>query len=297
MVVVRTGSIRAAALQLGVAQSAISRQVQMLEHELGTPAMERNTRGVRLTPAGELLYRRAQDTAFKIERFQSEFDELRGLKRGHVQFSSIESLTSHLLPVVLAAWHRKHPAVTVAVTIGTTETVIRHVTDGLASFGVCFSASPSSGVQIVARFREPLLVVLPREHPLRGRSRLALADLRSHSVALSTRTTGVGLLIELACRRAGVVLPAALETNSIELIRRFVSHGAGIAIMTRQGCLEALDAGEITAVPLRDEAFEGTSVDFITMQGRSLPLPAERVMEELQFQLAGAAVPGLDKAG
>ena len=295
LTVVRTGSIRAAASELGLAQSAISRQLQMLEHQLGAPVLERNTRGVRLTPAGDLLHRRAQDIVFRFERFQSELDAFRGKIGGRVQFSAIESLASHLLPVVLAKLQESLPAVTVAVTVATTQDVVRQVREGLAEFGICFRTPPQDGIEVVARCHEPLLAALPRGHALAGRDSITLADLQPYPLALSTRHTGLGLLLDQACQKAGIILSTKLETNSIELLRRFVGQGCGIAVMTREACIEALEAGEIAAVPLEGAVLADSSIDFITVQGRSLPIPAERVMAELRNLLEHSSTPFLQR--
>lgn len=293
MAVVRRGSIRAAAAELGIVQSAISRQLQGLEHELGTPILERNTRGIRLTPAGRLLYAHGQKALFKTERFHSELDAFRGFQGGHVAFSAVESLASHLLPRIVSTFSRTCPEVTLAVDVASTGDVIRSVADGIASFGVCFSALPMQGVETVVRYREPLLAVVPRGHPLADRRSVGLLDLLPHSIAMSTRNTGVGLLLDLACRKAGVAITAALETNSLELLRQFVGHGAGVAVMTRQSCIEGLDDDGCVAVALEDAALNSGSIDVVVASGRALPLPAERVIEELQRQLLASSASGL----
>lgn len=292
MAVVRKGSIRAAAAELDIAQSAISRQLQALEHELGTPILERNTRGIRLTPAGEILYAHGQNALFKTERFHSELDAFRGFQSGHVAFSAVESLASHLLPRIVSAFSRKYPEVTLSVTVATTGDVIRQVSDGLSSFGVCFSAVPTRGVDTVVRYREPLLAIVPKGHPLAERRSVGLPDLLPHSVAMSTRSTGVGILLDFACRKAGLAITPALETNSLELLRQFVGHGAGVAVMTRQSCIEGLDDDGCAAIPLEDEALNSGSIDVVVASGRSLPLPAERVIEELQRQLLASSASG-----
>lgn len=292
MVVARRGSIRAAAVELDLAQSAISRQLQALEHELRTPLLERTTRGVRLTPAGALLYAHGRAALFKTERFHSELDAFHGLRRGHVAFAAVESIAPHLLPRVVSAFRRAYPEVTLAATVAKTGEVIRQVMDGVVSFGVCFSAVPTHGVETVGRFREPLLAVVPLGHDLAGRRSVGLPDLLPYDVAMSTRSTGVGLLLDLACRQAGVVIAAVLETNSLELLRQFVGKAAGVAVMTRQSCIEGLADDGCCAVPLKDAVLNSGSIDVIVAAGRLLPLPAERLMAELQQQLRASMAYG-----
>ena len=74
MEVARSGSMRSASTALGVAQSAVSRQIQALEYEMGTALIDRYPTGTRLTPAGEALFRAARSASFRTERLRSEID-------------------------------------------------------------------------------------------------------------------------------------------------------------------------------------------------------------------------------
>ena len=96
--IARHGSIREAAEELHIAQSALSRQIQKLEEDFGVPLFQRHARGVKLTSAGEIFLRHAQTNLRQIERVRSEIDALQGLRRGTVSIHSIESLVPHLLP-------------------------------------------------------------------------------------------------------------------------------------------------------------------------------------------------------
>src|SRR5205823_1569795 len=90
--VARHGSIREAAEELHVAQSALSRQIQKLEQQLGVPLFQRHARGVELTSAGEIYLRHARSSLRQDERVRSELDALKGLRHGTINLQSIESL-------------------------------------------------------------------------------------------------------------------------------------------------------------------------------------------------------------
>ena len=125
--VARCGSIREAAEELHVAQSALSRQVQKLEDELGAPLFQRHSRGVELTSAGEILLGHAQTSLRQVERVRSEVDGLKGLRRGVVHVSAIESLVPHLLPQVIARFNRRHPGIQFAISIEGSDRVLAAV--------------------------------------------------------------------------------------------------------------------------------------------------------------------------
>ena len=88
--VARGGSIREAAEELHVAQSALSRQILKLEAHLGAPLFQRHARGVELTSAGEILLSFAQMSLRQVEKVRSEVDALKGLRRGNVHIHAID---------------------------------------------------------------------------------------------------------------------------------------------------------------------------------------------------------------
>lgn len=95
--VARHGSIREAADDLHIAQSALSRQIHKLEEELGVPLLQRHPRGITLTSAGEIFLRYARSSLSQVEKVRSELDALKGLRRGTIVIHAIESLVPHLL--------------------------------------------------------------------------------------------------------------------------------------------------------------------------------------------------------
>ncbi|WP_158906966.1 LysR family transcriptional regulator [Burkholderia sp. L27(2015)] len=284
MVVARTGSIRAASATLGVAQSAISRQLQTLEYEFGTMLIERTPRGVRLTAAGEALLKHSKNVSFQFERFWSELYEIDGAKPGHVRVAIIESITSYVFPRAVASYVSDYPGTTFSVNVDTTSSVIEAVLNDTVDFGICLNAN-SAGIQTLSRVFEPLFVIMPEAHALAGYPSLSLNDISAFKLAVSSRSGGLGYALESSFHRAQLSLNIALETNSLELLRQFVSIGRGIAVMTLRSCIGSLLASDFVAIPVVDDKLEAISTDIIAAPGRLLPLPSERFMERINREL------------
>lgn len=286
LVVAQTKSIRAASAELGVAQSAISRQLQTLEYEFGTTLIERTTRGVTLTAAGEALLKHAKSVSFKFERFWSELHEIDGAKPGHVRVAIIESIISYVFPRAVASYLADYPGTTFSIRVDKTSSVIDAVLNDAVDFGVCVNAN-AAGIQTLSRVVEPLYVIMPEVHPLAGFRRLNLSDISNCKLAISNRSRGLGYALESSFRRAELSLDVVLETNSLELLRQFVSRGRGIAVMTMQSCVGSLLASHFVAIPLVDDLLDAVSTDIISASGRLLPLPSERFMERINSELKG----------
>lgn len=285
MHVARMGSIRAASAELGVAQSAVSRQLQTLEHEMGAALIERYSHGIKLTAAGEALFRHARKASFTLKRGMSEVEDVLGVSHVLIRVAVVESLTSYVFPRAVRSFLADYPKTTLAIDVAKSSAVINAVVADTVDFGICLNAPPSASVDVIARFAEPLFAIVPRRHPLGTRLHITLKDLTEHRLAMSSRSTGVGHALDLGSSRAGLTLDAALETNSLELLRQFVSLGSGIAVMTRQSCIASLLDSEFIALPIEDRHLGTVSSDVVTAPDRPLPLPTERFMHRVMIEL------------
>lgn len=278
------GSIRAASAELNVAQSAVSRQLQALEYEIGTALLERRSRGVVLTEAGELLFAFARNAQLDVDRLKSELDELQGLERGHIRISSMETMVPFILPRAISRFRELHPRITFTVTISTTDEVVEAVRAGHADIGLGFS--PIIGPEIVLKYEraEPLLAVMSSSHPLASRDHISIGDVAGYPVAMSPPRSGARIVSDRAYRQADVKLFPALESNSVDLLRRFVMTGNGITLLLRHTVARSLDRGELTVLPFAEDTLAGTVV-IMALDGRTLPLAAEKMVSILAEEL------------
>lgn len=291
--VAQQGSIRAASGEVNVAQSAVSRQLQALEYELGTPLFERRSRGVALTEAGELVFAFARRAMLDIDRLRSELDELQGLERGHVRIHAIETMVPFILPRAINRFRSMHPRITFKVTIATTDEVADAVQAGQTDIGLAFS--PIVGPEIVHKYEriEPLLAVMASSHPLTSLTSVSVGQIAAYPVALSPPRSGARIVVDRACRDAGVKIEPALESNSVELLHRFATVGDGIAPLLRHTIIRNLTRGELSAIPFVERSLSGT-VTIIALEGRSLPLASEKMVKVLSEELDGGHQPDID---
>lgn len=280
--VARHGSIREAAEDLHIAQSALSRQIHKLEQELGVPLLQRHARGVELTSAGEIFLRYARSSVRQVERVRSELDALKGLRRGTVTIHSIESLVPHLLPRAVARFRERHPNIAFEITIDGSDHVVEAVREGRTDIGLAFYPPAERELVTVFKMREPLVAMMSSRHPLARLPRVSLADCSAYPIASPMRNTGSRLLIDLACKTAGIHIVPALETNSIPLRVQFVHVNDGITFLSRLSGWDSLRSGELVAVPIRDRLVNNATIDAITHGSRQLPIAAEEFLRFLQ---------------
>lgn len=181
--VAERGTLTAAATALGYTQSAVSRQIASLERAAGAPLLERRHDGVRLTPAGRVVVRRA---ATVIDQIDSTARELAGLpdEHGTVRLGWFASAGAVLVPRALAALRRTHPSITVITREGSTPAQVRALRAGTIDLAVLASAPPfrppdteTPALELRTLAERSLQVAVPADHPLARGEYIDVADL------------------------------------------------------------------------------------------------------------------------
>lgn len=286
MAVARLGSIRAASGQLNVAQSAVSRQVQALEHRLGVVLLDRLPNGVVLTTAGRVLYEFGRKVEFDTDELQSELASLTGLLRGHVRIAAIESMVPHVLPRVLGRMRESHPGITFAVEAIASEFIADRVLGGNADVGIGLSTRAGADFHVVSSTREPLAAVVSASHPLAEQTSVSLHDLARWPIALAPNPSASRVIFEEACRTAGIKVVPALETNSVELMQRVATLGLGVALLLRHTIAGPVKSGQLKVVDLDEQLFAGT-IDVVTFKDRTLPIAVRHFLSVLDVAMEG----------
>ena len=232
------GSFSAAAQALAYSQSAVSQQIAALEREAGTRLVERDTRGVRLTEAGQALVRRADTILAELDAADAELAALAGLRGGRVRLSTFASAATALLPAAVTAFRADHPEVQVELSlVEATAEALDGVRAGRADLALLTQPVDQPLPDLVEAhplFEDPMLIVLPAGHPLARRRALALADLAGEPWVLgggpgcSDRDT-----VLRACHAAGFEprVTVAFPTDDYNATQGMVAAGAGITLL------------------------------------------------------------------
>jgi DNA-binding transcriptional LysR family regulator len=237
---------RAAAAE-HIAQPALSQQIRKLEDEVGVALVERTTRHVSLTEAGQLLVVRARRILAELDSAHSEMEALRGIDRGHVTIGAIHTMGPIDLSLALAEFHARYPHVALSVREQTSEEnaeLLRIDELDLAFLSVTERVE-SHELGLHQLISEELLVLLPIDHALARHEEVRMAEL-AHEQFISFRQ-GARLreLLFSAGRDAQFEPRVTLESNESHRIRTLVSRGLGVAILPRS---DAIGQGAEVAV-------------------------------------------------
>ena len=233
--VVRHGGFSRAAEQLHIAQPAVSAQVRRLEAELGTPLLERTTRRVALTHAGELFLARVRAVLGQLDGARADLGELAAVRRGHVRIGATLVLGSLDLPRSLAQFRRRYPGVTLALRAG----LIADLLGELGSGEIDIVLGPLHPELLDGFLAQPLVeerivLVTPPGRLGSGPAPAGpavLADFAGEPFVCLPAGSGLHAILVAAAAAAGFTPRIQLETHSPASIRELVAAGLGVALM------------------------------------------------------------------
>ena len=236
-----------AAAREHIAQPALSQQIRRLEEEVGLALVERTTRRVAITDAGEALVARARRILAELDAADTELQALRGLQTGHVRVGALHTMGPVDLSLALAVYHQAHPAVELTVREQSSEELAEmlRVDELDLAFLSVTERIERQGLACRQLVSEELMVILPPNHRLSRRRRVRMAELAEERFISFREGARLRELLVSAGREAGFEPQVKLESNESHRIRRLVSRGMGVAILPRS---DAIGIGAEVAV-------------------------------------------------
>lgn len=251
--VARRGSIRKAAESLHLTAAAVHQQILNLEEQVGAPLFDRLPRGMQLTTAGEIMIAAVRRGQRDFDSALSQVEDLRSLRRGHINLAVSHSSAEQLVPEVIEAAMKSYPGVTYGVRSGSGENILRWVATGEADIGYCLRRKPPPGVEEIGAFAQQLGLVTPPGHPLTALGKLPrLRDCLEHPLILMTPDTELRAMVDQIDLRAHRQTRPLVETSSVAMVRRLVAGGTGIGFLIAENVVEDVAAGRLVWTGLAD---------------------------------------------
>ena len=253
--IAETLHFRRAAENVHVTQPTLSTQLRELEEKLGVQLVERSRSGVTLTAIGAEVAARARvvlrDVADIAALARSAADPLAGTVRVGV----VGSLGSYFLPLVIPSLHAQYPKLKFYVREGTAADLLSRLSEG--SLDVLFFPTPldESSLHITPLFHEPLLIVLPADHPLSATPVVDRTALRGETVMTLEPGHRLHDTVADLCTETGAQLSLDYEGTSLDTLRQMVAMGLGLSVLPALYVrYEVTREALVTARPLSDPA-------------------------------------------
>src|SRR5579875_1542255 len=257
--VARRESFTATAEALHMSQPSVSNQVAQLEREVGARLLDRGTRRVRLTPAGEVLLGHVEAVLLRLADAQREVAETVRVGVRRLRVAAFPTAAATLLPPAVAEFRKGLPDVELALIEADPPVSMPALLAGDHDIVLVYdypalSAPAPSGVDLEPLFVDQMAVALPADHPFVGYSEVTLGDLADERWCAPNPCLCRDAF-EYACRRAGFTPHVVSQTNDYLAMQGLVASGVGIAVLPRLAAAIAIRPG-VAVRPLAPRTLE-----------------------------------------
>jgi DNA-binding transcriptional LysR family regulator len=246
--VARAGSVNAAARLLHTSQPAISRELHVLEERLGVPLFDRLPRGMRLTEAGRMLLDFAERIFGLDVAAERAIRELVDLEGGHLAIGASNTIGTYLLPAFVAAFHGRHPKVSLQLEIGNTQEIVSGVLESRFTLGFVEGTLRDEAIKVTEFRRDRIVGVVAPGHSLAGARAIPVRTLAELPSILREPGSGTRELVERAFARHRVQLRCGLQINNSEALKRAAMEGGGIGWISELCVVAELLSGHLIAL-------------------------------------------------
>ena len=283
--IARHGSFTRAAEELHLAQSALSQQVRRLEAELGIDLLNRTSRSVSVTQAGQVVLDYARRVLDEVDGLHLELEELSGVLRGKVAIGAIWPTGSYDLPGLLGTFHERHPGVEIHLVEHTAD----HLLDRLRRDDLdCAFASVDTdtlGDEFAATklFEEELVATVAPDHRLARAEHVTLQELAGEPLIAYREGSELRRRLEWTMAAAGLEPRNAFYCTEMAAVRALASRGLGVAVLPRS--IAELEGPPVAIRPVRPAP--PTWPVALVWRGRRRQPPAAKAFLQLALEAAG----------
>jgi DNA-binding transcriptional LysR family regulator len=277
-----------AAERLHLAQPSLSRQVRLLERELGVLLFHRGPgQGpVTLTADGEALLPFIRRVLADVEATSAEARALRGMSRGRLSIGATPSLITRVLAPALVEFHASHPGIELLVVEAGSRQLVRQLASGEVDLALVVLPINDPLVATTPLFDDPLVLAVDPDHPLAARREVAVAELDGLPLVMFREGYDLREVTLAACREAGVEPRLVSQGGEMDGVLAFVAAGLGAAVVP---AIAMPAESKLTAIPFRYPGLSRT-VALAHRADRPVPRPAQALVAQLAA-LGHAGVP------
>jgi len=250
--VARSGSISKGAELALLAVGAASKRITDLEAAVGTALLERHSRGVTLTVAGQALQRHAQRILSDVDQLAADLsDHAKGLV-GVVRLWANTSAVTQFLPLDIAGFIHANPGIRIELEEEDSSEVVLAVMDGRADVGIFADRTPAFGLQVMNYREDRLVLVVPRGHPLARRRALRFEEAIEYDFVCLSKGTSLAKRLQSETDALGRRLKIRIQVRSFDAMCQMVAAGMGVAILPREAIQPHVRSMNLRQIALDD---------------------------------------------
>jgi DNA-binding transcriptional LysR family regulator len=256
--VAETKSFSKASELIHLTQPAVSLQIQAMEELYETRLFDRSGNTINLTPAGEILYKRAKEILALYAEAQQNISEITGAIKGSLSIGASSTIGNYLLPHIIAAFKKKVPQVNISLVVSNTKTITEKLNAGEIDIALVEGDVSKQRFSVETLISDELVVIMSPAHPWAERRNLPAIELTKEPLILREEGSGTRQIIIKHLEEHGLKLDQlkiALVMGSTEAIKGAVEEGLGVSIMSGWAVRKWLKQGLLRAATFKDLKF------------------------------------------
>lgn len=292
-------NITAAAERLYTSQPGISKQLKLLEQELGVQLFTRKGKSLTaVTPAGRDVLGRARRIMREVENIRNLASDLSGEQEGTLSIATTHTQARHVLPDVIREFRERYPKINLELHQGTSEQIAELVTANRVDFAIATgSRHLFPGLVMLPCYRWDRIILVPNGHPLAGARELTLPVLAGYPLVTYVFGSSGESSLKKAFADQGLEPNVVFTARDADIIKTYVRMGMGVGIVAPMA-YECQDQKDLTAIPAtglfprvttwlgfrRDSVLRRYMVDFIALLAPQLTPAMTRKAAQLPGQ-------------
>jgi DNA-binding transcriptional LysR family regulator len=243
---------------LNTTQPGLSKWLRDLEEEIGLPLFERQARGLRPTPYGEVLIEHARRVEAQLETARDELQAMRDGGSGLVQIGTSGAASSDIVPIATLELLKRQPKAQVRVVEATMDSLMSQLSHSELDIVVGRSAPElhEANVRSESLYMEPIHFVASPRHPLLEQERIEWRDLLKYRWVVWPRGTPIRSALEKALTADGQSVPVnSLQTNSTVFNLTVLSHSDMVGLLSHRSAKRLEELGALRILPFRLAGF------------------------------------------
>ena len=249
--VAEEGGFTRAAQRLRVSQSAVSRQVKLLERELGSLLLHRTGKGVTVTGPGELLLKAANRIHRDLQDVAWQISETQKLQRGMLSLGGGMTVCMHVLPRLLKKFRSLYKEVDLRVTSGTSEGILRLMRNHQVDLGLLTLPIVATDLEVQPALKEEMVVVTAPRHSLTRQRAVEPRSLGRHPLILFEQGSNTRKVLDQFFLEQEIPANVAMETENVEIIKAMVASGVGITLIPYAAIAQDMRSGRFAWARVR----------------------------------------------
>lgn len=254
--VVQRLSITAAASDLRLTQPAVSLQIKALEKNLGLPLLERGGSKLRLTQAGEALYRCAVSILHAKDEAERSIAELSAATKGKLILGANTTGGMYLLPRIVREFKGLYPETEVIFQIESTEWIYEKILQNVVDMGLVGGPTEDRRFGVEQICLDHVALIVSPAHPFARAGKVSLSDLKAQPCILPSQGSRTRQFVERKLKGVGVTLRVTMQLPGTEAVKKAVEANLGIAFVSQFAVERECSLGDLKIIPI--ERFELT---------------------------------------